>query len=924
MGNVTQERLTRRRWAGVLFMALVAAVVVLFCQHWITDWMKPVADRLGSLPWLWRVGIVLAVSTAVWWFPNRRHLSRYTNLERMLRRPPLLVSVFAGTALVLLLRHWWSGFALIPTYPADWADLAHCLEPLFWIFLVPAVWISALAFQDQHRPPRVPLWPAASPQSDAAAQQFISELKTQPLKLIKWFEDDDKLPDPALDVFGHREVAHEIINILNGEDAGTALTADGPAEVRPGAIHLVGPVGSGKSTICKWVEQHFERDDRVRVVRVSLWPYKDAESAVRGVLDQLLDALSNLTDTLSLAGVPEAYTSAVEPELGLAGRLARLAQPASDPEDLLEQLSAVLKCLDMRFVLIVEDYERFLRRDSHTPKGEKAKRRAHELDALFYLLDQCNDLTVIIASVDLKAGFDSQKIARRVFEVPKMAPWDVLDILRNLRDHCLAGNPKAFINPKDDNAFREIDRAAYADDWWGRERTESMEKASVAEAFAQLCSTPRQLKTVLRQTWDIWQAIPGEIEWDSVVLITTIKVCCPDVFVALDDQHVQNCLRTRAKTYRGIPEGRGDLHFALKMLQIKIDENRQAEMVWVLLGYLYPEAEHFSRVGECNHTTHPQAVSATGDVNYFKVMLARRSTSGFPQDQEVLERIQSWRSQPGNQLDELLRHWAARSRLLHFKRIFNNDELVNLLEHSVALKLCKHQPGVVVPPWDRVHTQIWNIMEKRRLPPSQIEKMVLRLIERYCSHNLNDVLDIVEYTAVQQGESRVYLYADGQAAVHRALLAKLSQIASVDAHWKELIASASVFNRSLFQSIHTGIVSRNTKGVDVAEYCDKVGSALLRSLESEPQRAMWLVILLIVRDTREPPTSNIQALALGLPSLFDAAAVLSYFPKAHERLMALIAADSAPQGAGTHERSLRLEASSVAAEWLRSRGSEIN
>lgn len=915
MGNVTQERLTRRRWAGVLFMALVAAVVVLFCQHWITDWMKPVADRLGSLPWLWRVGIVLSVSTAVWWYFNRRHLGRYTNLERMLRRPPLLVSVFAGTTLVLLFRHCWSGFPLIPTCPADWADLADSLEPLFWIFMGPAVGISALAFQDQYRPARVPPSPAASAQPAPSVEEFICGLKQDPHKLIAWFQDDDELQDVTLDAFGHRHVVDEIIKILSGNESGDTPVGSGPEEVKAGAIHLVGPVGSGKSTICKWVQQHFEHDDRMRVVRVTLWPYKDAESAVRGVLDRLLEELSNLTDTLSLAGVPEAYVSAVESEIGLLGRLARLAQVASDPQELLEQLSTILKSLGMHFVLIVEDYERFLQRESSTTDTKENTQRAPELDALFYLLDNRDHLTVIIASVDLEAGFDRQKIARRVFEVPKMAPWDVLDIVKHLRTHCLAGNPRPFINPGDDNAFDPVDPASFSDEWIGIYSKGNGQLPGVAEAFAQLCSTPRQLKAVLRDTWDAWDTVCGEIEWDSLTLITCLKVCRPDVFAHLNDQGRQNVLRADTETHGAdgsnpALKGKvfGDVRQVVEGPSADSDAGSAVSSVWAILAYLYPDTFGNTETGFQRYSKHPQAVSATGLVNYFKVAVFRKTVSWLPSDQRILSVLYAWREDERASLGPSLFDSSFLKRVLHFKGKLTREHTARLLREA-ARNTGPHEPATYhdlrhgnagMKLWVGLRGH-WSDIDWARMQFESIIADVLAI-------NAWFVYQLVCFETARTTAPSVIFDKRIGAHLQRCFLHEFAACARGDTGAVWLLEAIPLHHPWFLYEIDVNFLAAAEQKEAAVAFWSSVGPSLLDLTQANPHRGLRCLLPLVASVVNHGEQGVEAKGPTAVPAYFKRAQCEHYFPKNFDRLMRILAHHVTPPDVDEHMRKLSVEA----------------
>ena len=685
MGTAGRTSLIEKRWHAVIAMAVTATVIIWVIEPSLVNRLEPVASLFGRFNQFvqWSIIAFLTIAFVLW---NKwDSLGAQYGTRRDWDHPSTFVAVTASTCVVALIRLFEAGVRDVPTRHAlldDFYSLSGILLLLVCLrmLLDPLVRAYKARATDRPRPASLEEAPRA-----LDVDATISRLKSDPEALIAWISNDDELSSMNDDVFGHREVAEKISGLLQ--------------EDQPGAIHLIGPLGSGKSTICNFVARQFEHDNRRKIVRISLWPYKDASSAVRAVLHKLVHELSKHVDTLGLAGLPASFVGMIEQQQGLLPALVRLAQVSNEPAELIDRLSETLQAIDVRFVLIVEDYERFLQLDSSTAEGQQSKLRAPELDALFYLLDNRKHISVILASIDLRTRFDSQKIARRVFEVPAIASWDVLDIVKNMRDYCLSGNPRPFINPGDDNCFDKIDSAAYSDELIGRFVKGDAQPPSVPDAFAMLCSTPRQLKTVLRDTWDAWRAVCGEVEWDSLALITCLKVCRPDVYAQLSDQGTQNVLRwgvinsasdlgravQHAQSFRGLQQ-------VVDAARNSGDAARTSAPVWAILGYLYPETAHDPKGRSKPHTNHPQAISAKGSVNYFKVAVLRRSLPGVPQDQSVLSALVEWRKNDDAFFGTSLFNAAFRPRLLHFQGLLTPEHLFRLLREA-GLNARLHAPA---------------------------------------------------------------------------------------------------------------------------------------------------------------------------------------------------------------------------------------
>ena len=97
-------------------------------------------------------------------------------------------------------------------------------------------------------------------------------------RLYKWVRDDSEITSPRADRFEHSRIAHRIADRLrSGNEAPT--------------LAVIGPLGSGKSSVRRLTERALRHDRRVRIVPVSLWPFDSPEAAVRGILRALVQEL---------------------------------------------------------------------------------------------------------------------------------------------------------------------------------------------------------------------------------------------------------------------------------------------------------------------------------------------------------------------------------------------------------------------------------------------------------------------------------------------------------------------------------------------------------------------------------------------------------------------------------------------------------
>lgn len=113
-----------------------------------------------------------------------------------------------------------------------------------------------------------------APASLGESPAGLTALSFDQLRL--WIDDDQPVEHPNQDRFGaHDEIAQRIAGRLRAWSIGS------PAPT----IAVVGPMGSGKSTIRALVQHYLQGDDSLRIADLSLWSFADVEAAVRGILD---------------------------------------------------------------------------------------------------------------------------------------------------------------------------------------------------------------------------------------------------------------------------------------------------------------------------------------------------------------------------------------------------------------------------------------------------------------------------------------------------------------------------------------------------------------------------------------------------------------------------------------------------------------
>ena len=144
--------------------------------------------------------------------------------------------------------------------------------------------------------------------------------------LVERIMDDREVSDPKDDWFHHNDVALRIVRRLTKSDGESPTMA------------VVGPLGSGKSTIRRLVAHHLAEHPSVQMLDISLWPFDSAESAVAGILGAVVRSLGEHVNTLAITGLSERYVNTIERVAGRWGTLARYVGGESRPEAILDKM----------------------------------------------------------------------------------------------------------------------------------------------------------------------------------------------------------------------------------------------------------------------------------------------------------------------------------------------------------------------------------------------------------------------------------------------------------------------------------------------------------------------------------------------------------------------------------------------------------
>jgi hypothetical protein len=344
--------------------------------------------------------------------------------------------------------------------------------------------------------------------------------------ICAWLTDDRPINDASeCLVPAHLDTARRILDRL-----ATRSTED---DTPGGNVALIGSYGSGKTSICNLVQSEYEglRRDRPKwphflFCRFEAWRYISAEAALGGLVETVAERALEAADESALWSLGEQYVlAAKETGLGWAGAAALLLGGGREPSTVLMRLGSLLARIDRHIVVFVDDLDRI--------EATSADQQQALVQALNQLQGTPNVQYVLTVGpahwgasreASRRPLLDLLKLTRFQELVPELQPEVALQLLRPLRD--LAKDEPELVMPWAE-VVHETDPLEIPS--W-RKRF-GIPAEGLAAILVELLRTPRELKSVLRETHVPWEGgLRGEINWYNLLLANAVKVAEPAVF----------------------------------------------------------------------------------------------------------------------------------------------------------------------------------------------------------------------------------------------------------------------------------------------------------------------------------------------------------------------------------------------------------
>jgi hypothetical protein len=612
---------TTTRWIGVTVGAICVALVI----HLVVPvvWTSMAGVRLRGAPnWisirfaLWFGWLVFGYAVAAIADIRFRHVRWFRTC------PPLWLSAPLGVGLAL------AGHIGVPelSFPND---VAEALWPWRLLHVATALGAGVVAYSiSRSNESPAPFLRAAHSAAPATRLDWPA--------IRAWAQSEE---ESGIDLLGHTAVSRRFAQALSSNDS-----------VQRRAAAIVGPLGSGKSTILRWAASALTGTPgdptapRIWFSWISCWGIQDSRLLAAHVLRSVIATVAREVDVGIVRGIPEAYLRAIgSTKLGPVQSLLQ----RRDETDVLEDLSrivGILGAVNARLVVVVEDADRAARADFDPG----------HLERIIWRLRDLPRVCCVLAMDPEKLDFDVSKLCEHIELLPPIDVESVRTVLSVLRAHCL--EDYGFVRVKAAGVERDRLDLKQADDGGLLAYVRRHHERDVCDTIAALVETPRKLKHVVRRIDRVWTHLYGEVDIDDLIAVSVLKECSTSVFAFL----LRNIdpIRENADQFNRAPE-----QAKAEWDQLVASDKLAAAAVRLV------RALGFEQLGShpLSSTEVPQGAQESEPTDYFRRILAEEIDAGEVRDQEVLSAMDQWLA---NESVEMISRLASGQKDDRYARIW--------------------------------------------------------------------------------------------------------------------------------------------------------------------------------------------------------------------------------------------------------------
>ncbi len=478
------------------------------------------------------------------------------------------------------------------------------------------LWRSYLQGSKQNESPE--------PNNQMQSNRFAGDIE----KFIEWLQKEKPINAPDDDLSDSILTARRITRALTKEPFKT--------------ISLIGPYGSGKTSILKLAQKELEKQKGKLIIFISAWGYED-KKLTGYILRNIVRQISKHTDCLSISLVPLNFQNIfINHSWGLFNFL-KFVFAFESPDSLIRKINDVLKRSDKELIIFLEDIDRNQNKNIH-----------HQLYSLFNYFVEMDSISFVVSyGADNVVAEPLTKITDKTEIVPKFGRFTTYDQLVKFRSHCLDKHNDIDVPGFDRQKMDErIGLLHDHSDRYYQIRQYAMESMGIntksyktIDCIIELLRYPREMKRTLAHTWTAWDKLHGEIYFDDLLVIHTIKATACGLFHLIVNNINQFKMFADSKTKADNKELCQRVEKVLDVEKVP-DKMLYHKLIQFLFpGWHSPDQSQASKITNYVFATlNPQGISSDSNVDYFSRAFAEELPENELSDQYLMRLLLDYNS----------------------------------------------------------------------------------------------------------------------------------------------------------------------------------------------------------------------------------------------------------------------------------------
>ncbi|QDU34900.1 hypothetical protein KS4_29770 [Poriferisphaera corsica] len=536
------------------------------------------------------------------------------------------------------------------------------------------------------------------------AQLTVNDKAWQEMK--SWFNDTRPITIPENDKFGARRTAKQIANVF--------AQPINLSNKQGAAIGLIGPFGSGKSSVIEMAKNVYKRKyDKLKdteqytdnpthyplafYIPIKTWGI-EPETLTHHMLDAAISKLRMHMDTIGFSRLAEHYVQAVNAtSVSWLQSLAALLRTHKDPENILKNINHALQAINRQIIFVIEDIDRAELSDSQLRKQHL------DLQAMMDHLNECSHFNFIISIS--QSAFDVNRLCKTRIKLLSIDAELTGAILQAFRYRCLQTaltNNILFPDITENEINRIKNLVPSQSHHMTEENSSKYDYDSVWTHVIPLLCNPRRLTNTLNQTLSAWgkdkelKKLRGEVNFDELLIVETLRTTYPQAVDFIDRikcnnyspaEHMKN-KEEEKETSNKINKSKTELNLLLKT----IDQNDRTHVIEIISHFtgLYSNRGEIRSNG-LDSTAQKTKCGRQTDIYWHRLFESYPTQDKHLTDQEILHGVSNWQNDKEHQeLPEKLfsdNHYL--SKFIHLHKHAHNPNPECILGCKKLRKLLK-------------------------------------------------------------------------------------------------------------------------------------------------------------------------------------------------------------------------------------------